>query len=100
MSGVLWSEVQPLKRTAIFVRCLEPTQTPIQWVPGSLSPRVNRQGCEAEHLTPFRVEEQELYLHSPTRLHGTVYNCVIKYRDNSALTLVCPEGNSKGIQVW
>jgi hypothetical protein len=35
---------------------LEPTQPPIQWVPGALSPGVMRPGCEADHLPPSSAE--------------------------------------------
>jgi hypothetical protein len=33
-----------------------PTQPPIQWVLGALSPEVKRQGHEAEHSPPARAE--------------------------------------------
>jgi hypothetical protein len=35
---------------------LDPTQPPIQWVPGTVSPLVNRQGPEADHSLPSSVE--------------------------------------------
>jgi hypothetical protein len=47
---------------------LEPTQPPIQWVPGALSLGVMRQGLEADHSPPSSAEVKEcveLYLHSP-----------------------------------
>jgi hypothetical protein len=55
---------------------LGPTQPHIQWVPGTLSPGVKRQGYEADHslhLAP-RSRMVELYLHSPICLHGIVLN--------------------------
>jgi hypothetical protein len=54
---------------------LGPTQPPIQWVPGALSLGVKRPGREAYHSPPSSAEVKEwveLYLHSPTRLHGVV----------------------------
>jgi hypothetical protein len=54
---------------------LEPTQPPIQWVPGALSLGAKRPGRETDHSTPSssKVKELvELYLHSPIRLHGVV----------------------------
>jgi hypothetical protein len=54
---------------------LEPTQPPIQWVPGALSLGVKRPGREADHSLPSSAEVKEcveLYLHSPIRLHGVV----------------------------
>jgi hypothetical protein len=35
---------------------LKPTQPPIQWVPGALSPRVKRPGREADHSPPSSAE--------------------------------------------
>jgi hypothetical protein len=48
---------------------LEPTQPPIQWVPASLSLRVKRPMCEADHspLSSAAFKESvALYLHSPS----------------------------------
>jgi hypothetical protein len=47
---------------------LEPSQPPIQWVPGALSLVVKRPGREADHWHPSSAEVKgwvELYLHSP-----------------------------------
>jgi hypothetical protein len=46
------------------IPALGPTQTSIQWVPGSLSPGVKRQGREAGHSPPL-VKHR-------IRLHGVV----------------------------
>jgi hypothetical protein len=56
---------------------LEPTQPPIQWVPGDLSLEVKRAVREADHSSPSIAEVKEcvaLYLHSPNTLHGVVLN--------------------------
>jgi hypothetical protein len=37
-----------------------PTQTPIQLVPGALSPGVNRQGREADHSFPTSAEVKKM----------------------------------------
>jgi hypothetical protein len=58
---------------------LGPTQPPIQWVLGVLSPGVKRPGREADHSPPnwFRSQENVgLYIHYPIRLHGVVLNCL------------------------
>jgi hypothetical protein len=50
---------------------LEPTQPPIQWVPGALSLEVRRPEREADHSPPSSAEVKEcveLYLHSPSTL--------------------------------
>jgi hypothetical protein len=55
---------------------LESTQ-PIQWVPGSLSPGVNRPKHETDHLPPTSAKIKkniDLYIYSHIRLHGIVLN--------------------------
>jgi hypothetical protein len=55
---------------------LGPTQPPIQWIPGALSRGVNGRGMKPTthlHLLP-KLRMVELYLHSPIRLHGLVFN--------------------------
>jgi hypothetical protein len=53
-----------------------PTQPPIQWVPGALSPRVKRPGRETDHSAPSSAEVKN----SGTKttllrsLHGMVLN--------------------------
>jgi hypothetical protein len=59
-------------RTAV-----EPTQPPIQWVPGALSLVIKRLGREADHSPPSSAEVKEwvvLYLHPPILLHGVVFS--------------------------
>jgi hypothetical protein len=54
---------------------LEPTQSPIQWVPEALSLGVKRPEREADHSPPSSAavkECVELYLHSPIGLHDLV----------------------------
>jgi hypothetical protein len=46
---------------------LEPSQPPIEWVPGAISLGVKRPGYEADHSPPSSAEVKkgvELYLHS------------------------------------
>jgi hypothetical protein len=59
---------------------LGPSQPPIQWTPGRLSPWLKRSGSEADHSPPHSavVKNVELYLHSPLHLQGVVLN---KIRD-------------------
>jgi hypothetical protein len=49
---------------------LGPSQTPNEWVPGTLSPTVKRPGHESDLLLQPRSRMGELYLHSPICLHG------------------------------
>jgi hypothetical protein len=70
--GVLGSDSRPGLGNFLFTTAsraaLEPTQTPIQWVPGALSLGIKRQGREADRSPPPCAEVKEcveLYLHSP-----------------------------------
>jgi len=48
---------------------LDPTQPPIQWVPGFLSLGVKRPGREADHSPPSSAEVEErveIHFHSPS----------------------------------
>jgi hypothetical protein len=52
-----------------------PTQSPVQWVPRALSPRVKRPGGEADHSPVSSAEVQDARNYTstpPTRLHGLV----------------------------
>jgi hypothetical protein len=55
---------------------LEPTQLPIQWVPGgwAISPGVKRPGRGADLRLMPRSRIVEIYLYFPTRIHGVVLN--------------------------
>jgi hypothetical protein len=72
MIGVLGFDSRPGLGIFLFTTAsrtaLEPTQPPIQWVPGALSLGVKRPGREADHSHPSSTEVKEwveLYLHSP-----------------------------------
>jgi hypothetical protein len=41
-----------------------PTQPPIQWVPGALSPGVKRPGREADHSPPTTVEIKKIWIYT------------------------------------
>jgi hypothetical protein len=58
---------------------LEPTQPPLQWVPGgrALFLVVKRAGREADHLPASNAETENEWNHTstpPIRLHGVVLN--------------------------
>jgi hypothetical protein len=56
-------------------QALGPIQLPIHWLPETISSEVKRQERVTTHLHLVpRLEMVELYLHSPTRLHGVVLN--------------------------
>jgi hypothetical protein len=51
------------------------TQPPIQWLSGLFPRGLKRTGREADHSPPTSAEVKnnvDLYIHSPTRLHGVV----------------------------
>jgi hypothetical protein len=43
---------------------LGPTQSPIQWVPGSLSPGVKRSGRGADHSPPTSAEVKKIRIYA------------------------------------
>jgi hypothetical protein len=43
---------------------LRSTQPPIQWVPGALSPRVKRPGCEVDHSPPTTAEVKKMWIYT------------------------------------
>jgi hypothetical protein len=54
---------------------LEPTQPPIQWVPGALSVEAKRPGREADYSHPSSTEAKNVSSYTstpPIRLHGVV----------------------------
>jgi hypothetical protein len=56
---------------------LRPTQPPIKWVPGAVSPGIMRPGNETGRLPPTSAGGQgnlNLYLHSYIRLDSMVLN--------------------------
>jgi hypothetical protein len=71
-----------------------PTQPPIQWVSGAISPGLKRQGREADHSPPpsAEVKNVEQYLHNKIRLHDVVLKR-IKHREN--FTFNEPSGSIK-----
>jgi hypothetical protein len=56
---------------------LGPTQSSIQWVPGTLYPSVKRPGRETDHSPPTNAEVKNAWSCASTpstRLHGVVLN--------------------------
>jgi hypothetical protein len=61
--------------TTVSRTALGPTQSPIQWVPGTLYLGVKRPGREADHSSQFSAEVKNAWNYtstSPIRLHGVV----------------------------
>jgi hypothetical protein len=45
---------------------LEPTESPVQWVPGVLSPGVKRPGREPDHSHPASAEVKKMWIYTST----------------------------------
>jgi hypothetical protein len=54
-----------------------PTQPPIEWVPGTLSPGVKRQGREADHSTPASAEVKKMWFYTSTPPYAFMAYCLI-----------------------
>jgi hypothetical protein len=52
--------------TRHFIKERGPTQPPIQWVPGALSPGAKRQGREADHSPPTSAEVKKMWIYTIT----------------------------------
>jgi hypothetical protein len=55
---------------------LGPTQPPIQWVPGALSPGVKRQGHEAGHPAPTSAKVKKMWICTSTPLDSLMAQCL------------------------
>jgi hypothetical protein len=61
--------------TAVSRTALEPTQPPIQWVPGDLSLGLKRPVRESDHSLPSSAEVKNAWSYTstlPIRLHGVM----------------------------
>jgi hypothetical protein len=56
---------------------LGPTLPPIQWVPGDLSPGVNRPGREADHSPPTSAEVKNKWIYTSTPPYAFMSWCLI-----------------------
>jgi hypothetical protein len=54
-----------------------PTQPPIQWVLGALSPGVKRQWREADHSPPASAEVKKIWIYTSTPLYAFMAKCLI-----------------------
>jgi hypothetical protein len=56
---------------------LGPTQPPIQWVPGVLSPGVKRPWREADHSPPTSAEVKKMWIYTSTPPYAFMAQCLI-----------------------
>jgi hypothetical protein len=56
------------------------SQPPIQWVPGTLSPRVKRQGREADHSPPTSAEVKKMWIYTSTPPYAIMAYCSMPIR--------------------
>jgi hypothetical protein len=65
-----WSSSPGREKNILFSKSSRPalrsTQTPIQWVPGALSPGVKRQGREVDHSPPTSAEVKKMWIYTST----------------------------------
>jgi hypothetical protein len=73
-----------------FITVSAPFLGPIQWVPGIISLRIKRQGCEAEHLPPSSAELKNGWRSTFTLPYFFMAWNFAEHRDNFTLTLLPP----------
>jgi hypothetical protein len=56
---------------------LRTTQPPIQWVPGTLSPGVKRQGRKADHSPPTSAKVKKMWIYTSTPPYAFMAYCLI-----------------------
>jgi hypothetical protein len=61
---------------------LRPTQPPVQWIPGAISPVVKLPGREADHSPPSSAEVKNAWSYSPLPQYVFMAWCLIKHRIN------------------
>jgi hypothetical protein len=64
-----------------------PTQTPVQWLPGALSPWAKRLGCETDHSHPSSAEVKNRKSLTSVSSHVCMAWCLFKHMDNLIFTL-------------
>jgi hypothetical protein len=52
-------------------------QSPIQWVPGSLSPRVKRSGREVDHSSPISAMAKKIWICTSNHPYALMAQCLI-----------------------
>jgi hypothetical protein len=68
--------------TTVPTTAMEPTQLPVQWVPGALSRGVKRPGREADHSPPSSAEVNNVWSYTSTPQYVFMAWCLIKHREN------------------
>jgi hypothetical protein len=90
MIGVLGFDFRQRLEIFLFTTAsrtaLEPTQPPIQWVPGALSRGVKQLGREADHSPPSSVEVKNAWSYTSTHQYVFMAWCLVKHRDNFTFT--------------
>jgi len=67
---------------------LGPTQTPIQWVPGSLFLEVKRPGREADRSSPSGAEVKNAWKYTSTPQYVFMAWFLVKHRDTFQYCLI------------
>jgi hypothetical protein len=68
----------------------KPTQPPVQWVVGAVSPGVQKLWREADHSRPSSAEVKNAWSYTSTPLIMASY--LVKHRDNCTFTFTLPNG--------
>jgi hypothetical protein len=61
---------------------LEPSQPPIQWIPGAFSLGIKWLGREPDHSPPSNAEVKNAWSYTSTPQYVFMAWCLVKHRDN------------------
>jgi hypothetical protein len=73
--------------TVAFRLCLEPTQSPMQWIPGALTPLVKQPGHDTDHSPPSSTKVQKLWNYTST-LVINLHDVVLKSKEIHLYSMV------------
>jgi hypothetical protein len=76
---------------------MEPTQPPIQWVPGALSSGVKQPGHEADHTPPSSADVKNARNYTSTPQYAFVAWCSVKKKNRDNFTFY---NNVTEISCW
>jgi hypothetical protein len=77
---IIWPDAMTTQQPWTILQsrqALGPTQPPVQWVLGTLSPGIKRQGREADHSPPTSTEVKKMVIYTSTSPYFFMAQCLL-----------------------